>query len=124
MIGYLLEQELGNELPFEKPLATLLTMVEVDPKDPAFADPTKFVGPIYDEAQAKALAVGEGLGRQAGRELVAAGRPLAQAEAHLRDPADPLAPRARRGRHLCRRRRRARRCTSPARTATSSASRP
>jgi carbamate kinase len=56
MIGYLLEQELGNELPFEKPLATILTMVEVDPADPAFADPTKFVGPVYDEAQAKALA--------------------------------------------------------------------
>ena len=48
MIGYLVEQELGNLLPFERPLATLLTMVEVDPDDPAFADPTKFVGPIYD----------------------------------------------------------------------------
>src|SRR6187551_2758680 len=35
MIGYMLEQELGNRLPFEKPLATLLTMVEVDPDDPA-----------------------------------------------------------------------------------------
>ena len=53
MIGYLVEQELGNLLPFDRPLATLLTMVEVDPDDPAFADPTKFVGPIYDEASAK-----------------------------------------------------------------------
>ena len=35
MIGYLIEQELGNLLPFEKPLATILTMVEVDPDDPA-----------------------------------------------------------------------------------------
>jgi carbamate kinase len=60
MIGYLLEQELGNELPFEKPLATMLTMVEVDPADPAFSDPTKFVGPVYDEAQAKALAADKG----------------------------------------------------------------
>jgi carbamate kinase len=60
MIGYLLEQELGNELPFEKPIATILTMVEVDPADPAFADPTKFVGPVYDEAQAKALAADKG----------------------------------------------------------------
>jgi carbamate kinase len=60
MIGYLVEQEVGNLLPFERPLATLLTMVEVDPDDPAFADPTKFVGPIYDEATAKALAADKG----------------------------------------------------------------
>ena len=50
MIGYLVEQEVGNLLPEERPLATILTMVEVDPDDPAFADPTKFVGPVYDEA--------------------------------------------------------------------------
>jgi carbamate kinase len=56
MIGYMVEQELGNLLPFERPLATLLTMVEVDPDDPAFGNPTKFVGPIYDEATANALA--------------------------------------------------------------------
>ena len=60
MIGYLVEQEVGNLLPEERPLATLLTMVEVDPDDPAFRDPTKFVGPIYDEAQAKALAAEKG----------------------------------------------------------------
>ena len=60
MIGYLLEQELGNRLPFEVPLATILSMVEVDPDDPAFKDPTKFVGPIYDEATAKALAADKG----------------------------------------------------------------
>ena len=60
MIGYLVEQELGNLLPFERPLATLLTMVEVDPDDPAFQDPTKFVGPIYDEATARALAADKG----------------------------------------------------------------
>ena len=60
MIGYMLEQELGNRLPFEVPLATVLTMVEVDPADPAFADPTKFVGPIYDEQTAKSLAEEKG----------------------------------------------------------------
>jgi carbamate kinase len=60
MIGYLLEQELGNELPFEKPLATILTMVEVDPDDPAFTDPTKFVGPVYTEDVAKRLAAEKG----------------------------------------------------------------
>ena len=59
-IGYMIEQELGNLLPFEKPLATLLTMVEVDPDDPAFQDPTKFVGQIYEEAEAKAEAAAKG----------------------------------------------------------------
>lgn len=56
MIGYLIEQELGNLLPFEVPFATLLTMIEVDPKDPAFRSPNKPIGPVYTEAEAKRLA--------------------------------------------------------------------
>jgi carbamate kinase len=60
MIGYVLEQELGNLLPFEVPFATVLTMVEVDPADPGFRDPTKFVGPIYDEDDAKRLGAEKG----------------------------------------------------------------
>ncbi|KZM50381.1 carbamate kinase [Labrenzia sp. OB1] len=60
MIGYMIEQEMGNLLPLEKPLATVLTMVEVDPDDPAFADPTKFIGPVYSEAVAKANASEKG----------------------------------------------------------------
>jgi carbamate kinase len=60
MIGYVLEQELGNLLPFEVPFATVLTMIEVDPADPAFGDPTKFVGPVYDKAEADALAAEKG----------------------------------------------------------------
>lgn len=56
MIGYMIEQELGNLLPFEVPFATILTMVEVDPNDPAFQNPTKFVGPVYDKADADKLA--------------------------------------------------------------------
>jgi carbamate kinase len=55
MIGYVLEQELGNLLPVEVPFATILTMIEVDPTDPAFEDPTKFVGPVYTKAQADQL---------------------------------------------------------------------
>ena len=47
MIGYLIQQELGNVLPFEKHLATLLTQIEVDPDDPAFGNPTKPIGPVY-----------------------------------------------------------------------------
>jgi len=60
MIGYVLEQELGNILPIEVPFATLLTMIEVDPDDPAFSDPTKFVGPVYDRADADRLAAEKG----------------------------------------------------------------
>ena len=60
MIGYLIEQELGNLLPVEVPFATVLTMVEVDQNDPAFDDPTKFVGPIYDKEQADAVAADKG----------------------------------------------------------------
>jgi carbamate kinase len=56
MIGYMIEQELGNLLPFKVPFATLLTMVEVDGNDPGFKNPTKFVGPVYDKAQADAIA--------------------------------------------------------------------
>ncbi|MCB1247707.1 MAG: carbamate kinase [Acidimicrobiia bacterium] len=55
MIGYLVEQELGNRLPFEKPLATLLTMIEVDPEDPAFATPSKPIGPFYSREAAEAI---------------------------------------------------------------------
>jgi carbamate kinase len=56
MIGYVIEQELGNLLPDDQQLATVLTMVEVDPADPAFDDPTKFIGPVYTQAEAEALA--------------------------------------------------------------------
>ena len=55
MIGYMIEQELGNILPVEVPFATVLTMVEVDLNDPGFADPTKFIGPVYTEAEARRL---------------------------------------------------------------------
>jgi len=60
MIGYMIEQELGNLLPFERPMATVLTMVEVDGDDPAFEHATKFVGPIYDKERADAIAAQKG----------------------------------------------------------------
>ncbi|RIL08001.1 carbamate kinase [bacterium] len=79
MIGYLIEQELGNLLPFEVPLATVLTMVEVDPADPAFADPTKFVGPVYDAETSRRLSADHGWAfRRDGagwRRVVASPRP-------------------------------------------------
>jgi carbamate kinase len=60
MIGYMIEQELGNLVPFERPFATILTMIEVDPDDPAFQNPTKFIGPVYDKAEAHRLASEKG----------------------------------------------------------------
>lgn len=60
MIGYMVEQELGNILPFEKPLATILSMVEVDPDDPAFQHPSKPIGPVYAKEEAERLAAEKG----------------------------------------------------------------
>jgi len=60
MIGYVIEQELGNVLPFETPIATVLTMVEVDRDDPAFGRPTKPIGPIYDRETAERLVAEKG----------------------------------------------------------------
>ena len=56
MIGYLIEQELENALGHSRTVATLLTQIRVDPDDPAFEAPTKFVGPVYDKAQAEEMA--------------------------------------------------------------------
>lgn len=55
MIGYLLDQGLVGELP-DRRIATLLTQVVVDPADPAFAHPTKPIGPLYTREQVERLA--------------------------------------------------------------------
>jgi len=60
MIGYLIQEELRNVLPQETQVATLLTMITVDPDDPAFAEPTKFVGPVYQQDAADTLAAKKG----------------------------------------------------------------
>jgi carbamate kinase len=60
MLGYVIQQELGNELPPDVRVATLLTMIEVDPDDAAFDDPTKPIGPLYEEAEAKRLEADKG----------------------------------------------------------------
>ncbi|HXJ28077.1 MAG TPA: carbamate kinase, partial [Streptosporangiaceae bacterium] len=60
MIGYLIQQELRAMLPPGSPVVTLLTMVAVDPADPAFGNPTKFVGPVYAKDEADALAAKKG----------------------------------------------------------------
>jgi carbamate kinase len=60
MIGYIIEQELGNLLPIEVPFATLLTQVEVDGNDPAFQHPSKPIGPVYSKEEAERLAKEKG----------------------------------------------------------------
>jgi carbamate kinase len=60
MIGYLIQQELRSLLPPQRQVATLLTMITVDPDDPAFSRPTKFVGPVYAKDAADALAAEKG----------------------------------------------------------------
>jgi carbamate kinase len=60
MIGYMIEQELGNLLPEENPLATVLTMVEVNADDPGFDSPTKFVGPVYEKPVADRITAEKG----------------------------------------------------------------
>jgi len=54
-IGYLLQVTIGDvffERGMERPVATILTLTRVRAQDPAFRDPTKYVGPFFTEAQA------------------------------------------------------------------------
>ncbi len=60
IIGYLIQQELRSLLPPDRQVATLLTMITVDPDDPALASPAKFVGPVYAKESADALAAEKG----------------------------------------------------------------
>lgn len=79
MIGYLIEQELINLLPADRPCATLLTQIEVDPGDPAFLQPTKPIGPFYSQTEASKLAQERGWNmaqdRKRYRRVVASPRP-------------------------------------------------
>ncbi len=83
MIGYVIEQELANILKHKR-FATLLTQVKVDPGDPAFAHPVKFIGPVYDMATARRLAGERGWhiapDGDKWRRVVASPRPLAVLE--------------------------------------------
>jgi carbamate kinase len=60
MIGYMIEQELRNLVPRDVPFATILTMIEVDPADPAFTSPSKFVGPLYTRSDAERISSEKG----------------------------------------------------------------
>ena len=59
MIGYLIQQEVDNNIS-HKSVATLLTQVVVSSKDPAFNDPSKPIGPVYDKVQADKIAAERG----------------------------------------------------------------
>jgi carbamate kinase len=80
MIGYVIEQELGNLLPADQQLATVLTMIEVDHSDPAFDHPTKPIGPVYDRETAERLKAASGWTIAADgdkfRRVVASPKPL------------------------------------------------
>ncbi len=86
MIGYLIQQELGNVLG-ERRIVTLLTQVKVDARDEAFQHPTKPIGPSYEAATAQALAADRGwqIAEDNGkwRRVVASPRPTAIVEAGI-----------------------------------------
>lgn len=87
-LGYVLAdalRELLLQREIERPVAALVTQVEVDPLDPAFANPTKPVGPVLDGPGAallrgRGVAVGEDAGRGL-RRLVPSPEPRAVVEA-------------------------------------------
>jgi carbamate kinase len=60
MIGYMIEQELGNVIPTDDHIVTILTQTLVDPGDPAFQNPTKPVGPVYHQREAERLCADKG----------------------------------------------------------------
>lgn len=55
MLGYLIAQELRNALPAGREVVSVLSQVIVDPEDAAFANPSKPIGPIYAEAEARRM---------------------------------------------------------------------
>ena len=62
-IGYHLQQSIGRELKLRginKPVATIITQVEVDKTDKAFENPTKPIGSFYSKEEADNIAVETG----------------------------------------------------------------
>ncbi len=86
MIGYWLVQALRGAAP-GKPAGCLVCQTRVDASDPAFASPTKFVGPVYQEKEALDLAAERGWTVRrdgaAWRRVVASPEPLELVELPL-----------------------------------------
>ena len=88
MIGYHIQQALGEAMAvsgLQGQPVTLVTQVMVDPADPAFQNPTKPIGPFYDQEKAQAIAAEKGytMKEDAGRgwrRVVASPLPLAVVE--------------------------------------------
>lgn len=80
LIGYWVLQAFGNALPEDKPMTAVINQTLVDLHDPAFENPTKFVGEVYDEEQAHALAAKHGWTVKADgahwRRVIASPQPL------------------------------------------------
>ena len=93
MIGYLVEQGLENALP-DRCVATLLTQVVVDGRDPAFERPTKPIGPVYDATTAATLAHERRWSIAARRDRLSPRRPVAGAARDRRAGGDPDARRS------------------------------
>jgi carbamate kinase len=87
MVGYLIEQELDNVVPAGHLVATLLTQILVDCRDPAFRHPTKPIGPVFDRATAEKYASERGwaVAQDVGgwRRAVPSPRPLKVLEARV-----------------------------------------
>ena len=87
MIGYAIQQALENAMGGKRQVATVLTRTLIDANDPAFDDPTKFIGPQYDKAQAEELAAKHGWSIAADgdgyRRVVSSPAPQAIVEAPL-----------------------------------------
>ncbi len=88
LIGYWILQSMGNERPYRQ-FASIINQTLVDADDPAFADPTKFVGEVYDEAEARAMADKNGWQVKADgekwRRVVPSPKPREVIETHLID---------------------------------------
>ncbi len=115
MIGYWLVQALQNALPGRRSAACLVSRTLVRADDPAFARPTKFVGPVYDEARPGALAAEHGWEVRPDGAGLAAGRALPGARRDRSSwPSSGLLDRPGRHRGLRRRRRHPRVADGPA----------
>lgn len=82
-MGYMIAQSLQNRLlreGIDRPVAAILTQVVVDFDDPAFSDPTKYIGQFYSEEEAQRYARERGWsvkrdGDRGWRRVVASPRP-------------------------------------------------
>lgn len=88
LIGYWILQAIGNERPYRQ-LASIINQTLVDADDPAFADPTKFVGETWSEDDIRPLAEKHGWhikrDGERWRRVVASPRPQEVIETKLID---------------------------------------